>query len=95
MPPLAVTLSTPPSVAPPALVARASVSEPLKVVTMFPNLSSATTTRPNALPALTLPGGCVVTTNCVAGAAATVKGLVSAPLSPLPETSIVSPDPAR
>src|SRR5262249_34954352 len=46
---------------------------PLKLGSRFPNPSSADTTSPNPTPAVTLPGGPVVTTNCVAGAAATVK----------------------
>ena len=61
-PPDAVTVSVPPSVAPPGLLASATVTVPLKEVIRLPELSSAWTVRPKGLPAVTLAGGCCVTT---------------------------------
>src|SRR5262249_57585298 len=61
-PPDAVTVSVPPSVAPPGLLASATVTAPLKEVIRLPELSSASTVRPKPLPAVTLAGGCCATT---------------------------------
>ena len=61
---LAVTVSVPPSVAPPGLFASATVTVPLKEVSMLPELSSASTVRPKGVPAARLAGGCCVTTSC-------------------------------
>ena len=60
----AVTVSVPPRVAPPGLLASATVTVPLKEEMGLPELSSASTVRPNGLPAVTLAGGCCVTTSC-------------------------------
>ncbi len=54
----AVAVSVPPRVAPPGLLASATVTVPLKVVMGLPELSSAWTVRPKVLPAVTLEGGC-------------------------------------
>src|SRR5262249_55644596 len=59
---LAVTVSMPPSVAPPGLLASDTVTVPLKEESRLPELSSASTVRPKELPAATLAGGCWVTT---------------------------------
>ena len=61
-PPDAVTESVPPSVAPPGLLASATVTVPLKDESRLPELSSAWTVRPKGVPAVTLAGGCWVTT---------------------------------
>ena len=61
-PSVAVAVSVPPSVAPPGLFASTTVTVPLKEVTGLPELSSASTVRPKGLPAVTLLGGCWVTT---------------------------------
>ena len=49
---------------PAGLFASATVTVPLKEVMRLPELSSASTVRPKALPAVTLAGGCWVTTSC-------------------------------
>ena len=64
------------------LFARARVTLPAKVGSTFPKPSSALTTRPKPLPAVTLAGGWVVTTSCVAVAAVTVMAPVVAALRP-------------
>ncbi len=69
----AFTMSVPPRMPLTGLLASATVTLPVKVRSTLPKGSSALTTKPKPLPAVTLLGGCVVTTNCVAVAAATLK----------------------
>ena len=60
----AVAVSVPPKVALPGLFASATVTVPSNEVIGLPELFSAVTVRPNPLPAVTLAGGCCVTTSC-------------------------------
>ena len=61
-----------------------TVTLPLKEVSTVPKLSSAVTTGPKPLPAVTLLGGWLVTTNCVATpGGVTSMALVVAEISPL------------
>ena len=84
-PALALTVEVPPSVAPLGFVANASVTLEAKLAATFPKGSSAVTTSPKPLPAVTLPGGAVVSTSWLAVAALTVMVLVVAELSPEPD----------
>ncbi len=54
---LAVMVSVPPRVLPPGLLASATFTLPLKVRSTLPLASSAETTKPKPLPAVTLPSG--------------------------------------
>ncbi len=78
---LAVTESVPPSVAPLGLLASATVTVPSKDESRLPELSSAWTVRPKGVPAVTLVGGCWVTTNCVLN-----MGRVTTPIELFPSS---------
>src|SRR5258708_393868 len=66
MPLLSVTVSVPPRVAPVVLLRRATVTVLLNVAAMLFEPSSAFTVKRNEAPTVTLLGGGVVTTSCVA-----------------------------
>ncbi len=75
-PPEAVAVNVPPRVAPPGLLARATVTVPLNEESRLPEPFSASTVRPKELPAVTLAGGCAVTTSCDVVRVATPTELV-------------------
>jgi hypothetical protein len=80
---VANTVTVPPSVLPPGLLAKATVSLPVKLVAVFPSASSAVTVKPKPAPALTLDGGCVVIESWVAVPGATEIAVEVVELSPL------------
>ncbi len=71
---VAETVSVPPSVLLPGLLASATVSLPVKPVATLPSASSAVTVKPNPLPVVMVVGGWPVISNCVAAAGVTVTG---------------------
>ena len=72
----AAAVSVPPRVAPPGLLASATVTVPSNEESRLPELSSASTVRPKGLPAVMLAGGCWVTTSCDVVRVATPIALV-------------------
>src|SRR5262249_32010139 len=85
-PPLAVAVGLPTNVAPSELRAMDADTRPSKSVARLPDGSSALIWRLNALPAMTLVGGWMTTTNCEAGPAATTMLLVVTAGRPAHET---------
>ena len=90
---VALTVSVPPSVLLPGLLASATVSLPVKPVATFPSASSAVTVKPNPLPAVTVAGGWVVMSSCVAVPGVTEMALLVADVSVPPVTASVYPLP--
>src|SRR6266542_1841731 len=85
MPPAAVTVVVPASVAPlvPVPTVRATVTFPANVVLVFPRPpTAATPTGLSTLPASTSPG-CPVNTSCTAAPALTSKPVLTTPATPL------------
>ena len=83
-PPAAATLVVPPSVALPGLLPNASVTVPVKPVTVLPSPSCAVTCTAGvmAAPAVALLG-CTVKTSRFAAAGATSNGVLVAPVGPV------------
>ena len=88
----AVAVSVPPRVPPPGLFASATVTVPLNDERRLPELSSASTVRPKGLPAVTLAGGCCVTTSCDVARVATPIAFVPGSVNQrLPSGPVVIP----